>query len=251
MCLRSAYNITISNESDQIVQLKNRHWIITDQNGNKEEVRGPGVVGQQPVLLPGKKFSYNRQVVGPPATSVQSPRYCSCSAVLTTQSKAICACSRLQHSCACVCVMLLCVCSGCPLPTECGTMEGTYEFMVLDEKDGLFKEPFSVTIARFKLTTQVRLSRQPRVLTHVSSAVSGISSCTAVRSLHCCMGFMKTVAATVAVGECAHVAYCDQSPGKRRQGSITLPGQQCEVMQHIPGSASRVARVYHVFLRAG
>lgn len=52
------YTITISNESDLTVQLVSRHWIITDEDGRVEEVRGPGVVGEQPVLMPGEQFEY-------------------------------------------------------------------------------------------------------------------------------------------------------------------------------------------------
>mmetsp|Transcript_8855 Transcript_8855/g.15338 ORF Transcript_8855/g.15338 Transcript_8855/m.15338 type:complete len:266 (-) Transcript_8855:1169-1966(-) len=52
------YHVTITNESNAVVMLQTRHWIITDEKGHKEEVRGPGVVGQQPVLLPGKSFEY-------------------------------------------------------------------------------------------------------------------------------------------------------------------------------------------------
>jgi ApaG protein len=54
-----AYNITISNHSDVTVQLLTRHWIITDADGQKEEVQGPGVVGQQPVIQPGQSFQYS------------------------------------------------------------------------------------------------------------------------------------------------------------------------------------------------
>ena len=53
-----AYDIRISNQGDEVVQLLNRHWIITDANGKVEEVRGPGVVGNQPVLPPGESFEY-------------------------------------------------------------------------------------------------------------------------------------------------------------------------------------------------
>ena len=52
------YTIRITNESSRTVQLLNRHWIITDANGEVEEVRGPGVVGQQPVLKQGESFEY-------------------------------------------------------------------------------------------------------------------------------------------------------------------------------------------------
>ena len=53
-----AYRIKIANHGDEVVQLVSRHWIITDANGNVEEVKGPGVVGQQPVLEPGEAFEY-------------------------------------------------------------------------------------------------------------------------------------------------------------------------------------------------
>ncbi len=52
------YTITISNEGSRTVQLTDRHWIITDANGEIEEVKGPGVVGKQPVLHPGESFEY-------------------------------------------------------------------------------------------------------------------------------------------------------------------------------------------------
>ena len=52
------YTITIQNESPDTVQLISRHWIITNGDGEVEEVRGPGVVGQQPVLAPGESFTY-------------------------------------------------------------------------------------------------------------------------------------------------------------------------------------------------
>jgi ApaG protein len=53
-----AYTIDIANESSETVQLRSRHWRITDGTGHTEEVRGPGVVGQTPVLLPGASFRY-------------------------------------------------------------------------------------------------------------------------------------------------------------------------------------------------
>ena len=53
------YNICIANESGDTVQLLTRHWIITDASGSVQEVRGPGVVGEQPVLAPGHVFEYN------------------------------------------------------------------------------------------------------------------------------------------------------------------------------------------------
>lgn len=53
-----AYTITIENRSAQAVQLHSRHWIITDERGRTEEVKGLGVVGQQPVILPGGSHEY-------------------------------------------------------------------------------------------------------------------------------------------------------------------------------------------------
>ncbi|HPH25846.1 MAG TPA: Co2+/Mg2+ efflux protein ApaG [Pseudomonadota bacterium] len=53
------YTITITNEGEQAAQLKTRHWIITDGNQHVEEVRGPGVVGETPLLFPGQSFSYS------------------------------------------------------------------------------------------------------------------------------------------------------------------------------------------------
>ena len=52
------YTITITNEGSEIVQLISRHWLITDSGGHVEEVKGPGVVGQQPILGPGQSFTY-------------------------------------------------------------------------------------------------------------------------------------------------------------------------------------------------
>ena len=52
------YTITIGNEGTVPVQLLTRHWIITDGAGHIEEVKGPGVVGQQPTLGPGETFTY-------------------------------------------------------------------------------------------------------------------------------------------------------------------------------------------------
>jgi ApaG protein len=52
------YTIRITNEGDETAQLLSRHWIITDGDGSVEEVRGPGVVGEQPVLAPGHSFEY-------------------------------------------------------------------------------------------------------------------------------------------------------------------------------------------------
>ncbi len=53
------YTITIRNDSKERVQLKSRHWIITDANQHIEEVRGAGVVGETPIIDPGKSFTYS------------------------------------------------------------------------------------------------------------------------------------------------------------------------------------------------
>ncbi|MBI5498087.1 MAG: Co2+/Mg2+ efflux protein ApaG [Deltaproteobacteria bacterium] len=89
-----AYTVRILNESERTVQLVARHWIITDAHGRAEEVRGPGVVGEQPVLRPGGSFEYT---------------------------------------------------SGCPLPTEFGTMHGTYQMRCTDGAE------FDAVIAPFRL----------------------------------------------------------------------------------------------------
>jgi ApaG protein len=54
-----AYHIVIENSSNRTVQLQSRYWRIVDQNGRIEEVRGPGVVGEQPILNPGDSYSYS------------------------------------------------------------------------------------------------------------------------------------------------------------------------------------------------
>ena len=89
-----AYHITIRNTGREPAQLLTRHWIITDGNSEVEEVRGPGVVGEQPVLAPGESFRYT---------------------------------------------------SGCPLTTDVGKMEGSYQMVT---QSG---EPFDVEIAPFTL----------------------------------------------------------------------------------------------------
>ncbi len=90
------YTVTIENLGDETVQLLTRHWIITDGNAQVEEVRGPGVVGEQPVLAPGESFQYT---------------------------------------------------SGCPLTTDVGKMEGSYQMVTTSG------ERFDVVIAPFTLCT--------------------------------------------------------------------------------------------------
>ena len=94
------YTVTIENLGEETVQLLTRHWIITDGSGHVEEVRGPGVVGEQPALAPGEAFQYT---------------------------------------------------SGCPLPTEVGKMEGSYQMIT---KSG---EAFDTRVAAFTLAAPVLL----------------------------------------------------------------------------------------------
>lgn len=89
------YTVTIENQGGQTVQLHSRHWVITDGVGHVEEVRGPGVIGEQPVLAPGGSFSYT---------------------------------------------------SGCPLRTDVGKMEGSYQMVDLGTGEG-----FDIEIAPFTL----------------------------------------------------------------------------------------------------
>ncbi len=89
------YTVTIENLGEETVQLRSRHWVITDGAGRVEEVRGPGVVGEEPVLAPGESFSYT---------------------------------------------------SGCPLRTDVGKMEGSYQ--MVNTTSG---EPFDIEIAPFTL----------------------------------------------------------------------------------------------------
>ena len=63
-----AYTVRIENKGNEAAQLRSRHWIITDAEGHVEEVRGPGVVGQQPMLRPGEHFEYTSGCV------LQTPR---------------------------------------------------------------------------------------------------------------------------------------------------------------------------------
>lgn len=58
-----AYTITIQNHGKQGAKLLTRHWIITDAHGNVQEVKGEGVIGQQPHLAPGETFKYTSGTV--------------------------------------------------------------------------------------------------------------------------------------------------------------------------------------------
>ena len=70
-----AYTIRITNESERTVQLLSRHWVINDADGKVEEVRGPGVVGQQPILSPGQSFEYTSACPLPTSFGVMQGTY--------------------------------------------------------------------------------------------------------------------------------------------------------------------------------
>ena len=96
-----SYTVRISNVGEVPVQLLARHWVITDGNGQIQEVRGEGVVGEQPVLAPGESFEYT---------------------------------------------------SACPLGTEVGTMQGSYQMV------GVGGEGFDAEIAPFTLAVPSALN---------------------------------------------------------------------------------------------
>jgi ApaG protein len=58
-----SYTVTIVNQGTRPAQLVSRHWIVTDADGNEQEVRGEGVVGEQPTLRPGEGFRYTSGAV--------------------------------------------------------------------------------------------------------------------------------------------------------------------------------------------
>ena len=70
-----SYTIVITNAGEETVRLRTRHWIITDAAGRKQEVRGAGVVGEQPVLAPGERFEYTSGVPLPTASGFMTGTY--------------------------------------------------------------------------------------------------------------------------------------------------------------------------------
>ena len=70
-----AYTITIRNTGNVTAQLISRHWIITDATGHTQEVRGPGVVGEQPLLHPGESFQYTSNCELPTSTGIMKGTY--------------------------------------------------------------------------------------------------------------------------------------------------------------------------------
>ena len=70
-----SYTIVITNSGEETVQLRTRHWIITDASGRRQEVRGEGVVGEQPKLAPGERFQYTSGVPLPTESGFMTGRY--------------------------------------------------------------------------------------------------------------------------------------------------------------------------------
>jgi ApaG protein len=70
-----AYTISITNKGTETVQLKTRHWRITDAHGRRQEVRGAGVVGEEPVLEPGASFEYTSGVPLPTPSGFMAGSY--------------------------------------------------------------------------------------------------------------------------------------------------------------------------------
>ena len=70
-----AYTIVIENVGSQPARLMQRHWLITNGNGEKQEVRGPGVVGRQPRLVAGERFRYTSAAVLETAVGAMQGHY--------------------------------------------------------------------------------------------------------------------------------------------------------------------------------
>ena len=70
-----AYQVHIENQGQETVQLRSRHWRITDSLGRLQEVRGAGVVGEQPVLKPGETFEYTSGTPLPTPSGIMSGTY--------------------------------------------------------------------------------------------------------------------------------------------------------------------------------
>jgi ApaG protein len=70
-----AYTVRIANQGAAPAQLRSRHWIISDADGNVQEVRGDGVVGEQPFLRPGQEFEYTSWCVIATSTGTMRGTY--------------------------------------------------------------------------------------------------------------------------------------------------------------------------------
>ena len=73
------YTITIKNEGSVPAKLLNRHWLITDSNGKIQEVRGDGVIGEQPYLKPGEMFRYTSGAILETPVGTMQGQYVMCS----------------------------------------------------------------------------------------------------------------------------------------------------------------------------
>jgi ApaG protein len=72
-----AYFVTVENMDNIAAQVIARHWIIEDASGHRQEVKGLGVVGQQPLIQPGEKFSYNSGTrIASPVGSMHGVYFC-------------------------------------------------------------------------------------------------------------------------------------------------------------------------------
>lgn len=69
------YTITLTNQGEESAQLLSRRWLITDGNNDIQEVKGVGVVGQQPTLAPGESYTYSSGVVLPTETGTMTGFY--------------------------------------------------------------------------------------------------------------------------------------------------------------------------------
>ncbi|PTU75088.1 Co2+/Mg2+ efflux protein ApaG [Pseudomonas mangrovi] len=70
-----AYTVTIQNHGSLPAQLLSRHWIITDGNGERQDVRGPGVIGQQPHIAPGASHTYSSGTLMPTRVGIMQGSY--------------------------------------------------------------------------------------------------------------------------------------------------------------------------------
>ena len=70
-----SYTITIANQGDQAAQLISRHWLIRDAKNNLQEVQGAGVIGEQPLIVPGESFTYTSGVVLETETGIMEGTY--------------------------------------------------------------------------------------------------------------------------------------------------------------------------------
>ena len=70
-----AYHVRIENKGEEAVQLRNRYWRITDALGRVQEVRGAGVVGEQPMLRPGQTFEYTSGTPLPTPSGIMTGSY--------------------------------------------------------------------------------------------------------------------------------------------------------------------------------